>query len=258
MRRKAIRASFRPTSTSELIQDAMNTPPMAQERVQSNYKVVISSPRTILTPASCVATTKCLICQDDLPKASFVSFSSIIVVCHLTHFAACTADHRHLRTSQWNMHELFGPPRRDWGSGGPCQMSSHNMSRCSQLFRRTTDRDTGSTRTVGYGSPNTHPVYWYALRYDEILLRQELQKDPNFLWCQNPECECGQIHSRGVAAPLMICHSCNFSSCFKHELPEIVSSLFRRWIYCLKYIAPTRSQAKHCTSLILAFFLCIR
>lgn len=100
MRRKAIRASFRPTSTSELIQDAMNTPPMAQERVQRNYKVVISSPRTILTPASCVTTTKCLICQDDLPKASFVSFSSIIVVCHLTHFAACTADHRHLRTSQ--------------------------------------------------------------------------------------------------------------------------------------------------------------
>ncbi|KAL5638029.1 hypothetical protein ACGC1H_002334 [Rhizoctonia solani] len=56
-------------------------------------------------------------------------------------------------------------------------------------------------------------------RYNTLVAQRELERQPNFVWCQNPRCGQGQIHSEGDASPLVICHYCHSSSCFTHRIP---------------------------------------
>lgn len=56
-------------------------------------------------------------------------------------------------------------------------------------------------------------------RYETLLLRRTLAKEPNFIWCKNPACEWGQVHESGAAAPIVTCRYCRSRSCFTHNLP---------------------------------------
>jgi hypothetical protein len=52
-----------------------------------------------------------------------------------------------------------------------------------------------------------------------LSLRSALKNDPNFVWCLGPGCKSGQIHEGGTDAPLVICKSCGFLTCFQHLKP---------------------------------------
>ncbi|KAF8603506.1 hypothetical protein BDV93DRAFT_556525 [Ceratobasidium sp. AG-I] len=56
-------------------------------------------------------------------------------------------------------------------------------------------------------------------RYETLLLRRILQKDPNFVWCKSATCEWGQVHGSGAVAPIVICQACHARSCFTHDIP---------------------------------------
>lgn len=56
-------------------------------------------------------------------------------------------------------------------------------------------------------------------RYETLLLRKALEDDPNFVWCKNPQCDWGQIHESGAAAPIVVCQICQARSCFTHDMP---------------------------------------
>ncbi|KAF2476363.1 uncharacterized protein BDR25DRAFT_210550 [Lindgomyces ingoldianus] len=57
-------------------------------------------------------------------------------------------------------------------------------------------------------------------RYDKIILRTILSKDPNFRWCLSPACERGQIYENiDPTLPCVQCSTCEFKMCFHHALP---------------------------------------
>ena len=53
--------------------------------------------------------------------------------------------------------------------------------------------------------------------YDALLLRQLLQRDPDFRWCAGAGCGAGQVHAGGDAAPIVRCAACGVRSCFTHR-----------------------------------------
>ncbi|CAG8657856.1 35467_t:CDS:2, partial [Racocetra persica] len=56
-------------------------------------------------------------------------------------------------------------------------------------------------------------------RYDQLNLRYALLQMPDFHWCTNQDCNSGQIHDEGDAAPIMTCEACGRKSCVLHDLP---------------------------------------
>lgn len=56
-------------------------------------------------------------------------------------------------------------------------------------------------------------------RYEALLLRRTLEKEPNFRWCKSSTCNWGQVHEGGTAAPIVICQACRARSCFTHDIP---------------------------------------
>ncbi|KAL5638030.1 hypothetical protein ACGC1H_002335 [Rhizoctonia solani] len=54
-------------------------------------------------------------------------------------------------------------------------------------------------------------------RYHTLVAQRELERQPNFVWCQNTRCGRGQVHHKGDASPLVICHYCHSRSCFRHR-----------------------------------------
>ncbi|KAL4871164.1 hypothetical protein BDV12DRAFT_38529 [Aspergillus spectabilis] len=56
-------------------------------------------------------------------------------------------------------------------------------------------------------------------RYNSIRTRKSLAADPNFMWCSNPSCKGGQIHTSGAQSPIMTCMYCHARTCFTHQRP---------------------------------------
>lgn len=42
---------------------------------------------------------------------------------------------------------------------------------------------------------------------------------PNFTMCLGPNCDSGQIHGGGNDQPIMTCTTCQFKTCFTHQMP---------------------------------------
>ncbi|CAG8538978.1 2300_t:CDS:2 [Ambispora gerdemannii] len=62
-------------------------------------------------------------------------------------------------------------------------------------------------------------------RYQKLSLVSALSQMSDFRWCSNPQCDSGQIHYEGDAAPIMTCQSCSQKSCVIHSRPIPVGSL---------------------------------
>ncbi|CAG8438467.1 5697_t:CDS:2 [Ambispora gerdemannii] len=56
-------------------------------------------------------------------------------------------------------------------------------------------------------------------RYQKLSLVSALSQMDEFYWCLNPNCDSGQIHYEGDAAPIMTCQSCSKKTCVMHSLP---------------------------------------
>lgn len=56
-------------------------------------------------------------------------------------------------------------------------------------------------------------------RYDDRSAREALCSIPDFVWCLNPKCSSGQIHSEGHAEPIFRCHACSFRTCTVCDKP---------------------------------------
>lgn len=56
-------------------------------------------------------------------------------------------------------------------------------------------------------------------RYQRLRTRRALNEDPNFVWCSNPRCEEGQVHTSGPKSPMMTCKKCRTRTCFTHQRP---------------------------------------
>ncbi|KAG9307449.1 hypothetical protein G9A89_017279 [Geosiphon pyriformis] len=56
-------------------------------------------------------------------------------------------------------------------------------------------------------------------RYHKLSLNSVLSQMDDFRWCSNPQCDSGQIHWEGDAAPIMTCVECRQKSCVVHDLP---------------------------------------
>ncbi|CAE7052695.1 unnamed protein product [Rhizoctonia solani] len=56
-------------------------------------------------------------------------------------------------------------------------------------------------------------------RYNTLVAQRELESQPNFMWCQNPQCGRGQVYQQGGASPIVICQYCQSAACFTHRVP---------------------------------------
>lgn len=70
---------------------------------------------------------------------------------------------------------------------------------------------------LSYGHVKKYAANDVFRRYDEGLLREALEKDPEFCWCSYPGCGSGQLHVRRHAMPRMRCHACRHNTCFTHH-----------------------------------------
>ncbi|KAL2008624.1 hypothetical protein VTN00DRAFT_6818 [Thermoascus crustaceus] len=57
-------------------------------------------------------------------------------------------------------------------------------------------------------------------RYDSLKTRAAVSSDPNFIWCRNPRCGSGQMHTSGPSSPIVICQACGTRACFNHPNAE--------------------------------------
>lgn len=55
--------------------------------------------------------------------------------------------------------------------------------------------------------------------YDEGILQECLESDPEFRWCSATGCGSGQLHVRQDSYPRMRCHECRQCTCFTHRCP---------------------------------------
>lgn len=78
-------------------------------------------------------------------------------------------------------------------------------------------------------------------RIDSLQVRQALSQDQNFLWCSNPSCNSGQIHSAGASSPIMTCFHCGARTCFTHQLP------WHEGLTCLEFDHPEVAEARERT-----------
>ncbi|CAG8509763.1 12975_t:CDS:10 [Ambispora gerdemannii] len=62
-------------------------------------------------------------------------------------------------------------------------------------------------------------------RYQQLSLVSTLSQIEDFYWCLNPNCNSGQIHYEGDAAPIMTCRFCSKKTCVMHTLPISDGSL---------------------------------
>jgi hypothetical protein len=53
-------------------------------------------------------------------------------------------------------------------------------------------------------------------RYDKLLLRRTLARDPTFQWCLSPTCESGQMHEK--PCPEFRCVACHKEYCIEHRV----------------------------------------
>ncbi|KAF6790758.1 ibr finger domain protein [Colletotrichum sojae] len=69
-------------------------------------------------------------------------------------------------------------------------------------------------------------------RYDQMLLRRQLDQDPMFRWCLRPGCDAGQSYDTRTCETSLPecnglmswtrkvwCHACNFEICYHHQTP---------------------------------------
>ncbi|KAI1641203.1 hypothetical protein F4809DRAFT_216014 [Biscogniauxia mediterranea] len=54
-------------------------------------------------------------------------------------------------------------------------------------------------------------------RYDELATKGVLTQINEFQWCLNPQCNSGQIHSKGCTKAR--CHACHYTWCAHHNVP---------------------------------------
>ena len=59
----------------------------------------------------------------------------------------------------------------------------------------------------------------WSSRYDAKQMQEMLSTMPNFARCLGPNCSSGQIHDGGDEQPIMTCISCQFKTCYTHQLP---------------------------------------
>ncbi|CAE6409166.1 unnamed protein product [Rhizoctonia solani] len=77
-------------------------------------------------------------------------------------------------------------------------------------------------------------------RYNQLVTQRNMERHPNFVWCQNPMCSRGQIHDKGAASPLVICRYCDARTCFTHQV------LWHKGLTCRQYsIRAKRRQEIH-------------
>jgi hypothetical protein len=55
-------------------------------------------------------------------------------------------------------------------------------------------------------------------RYDQKSVISVFKDFPNFTPCLGPGCGSGQIHADGHGQPIMTCTTCNFKTCFTHQV----------------------------------------
>ncbi|CZR59768.1 uncharacterized protein PAC_09662 [Phialocephala subalpina] len=53
-------------------------------------------------------------------------------------------------------------------------------------------------------------------KYEDLSFRSAMSSDSDFVWCQAPNCDFGQLHTTGQKQPIVRCKKCGFRSCFKH------------------------------------------
>eukprot|EP00942_MAST-04A_sp_MAST-4A-sp1_P003947 g3947.t1 len=56
-------------------------------------------------------------------------------------------------------------------------------------------------------------------RYDDILFKTALRKNPLFTWCKAINCGSGQLHIDGKKCPIVTCNACQAKSCFSCQGP---------------------------------------
>ncbi|KAJ1301939.1 hypothetical protein OPQ81_000778 [Rhizoctonia solani] len=66
-------------------------------------------------------------------------------------------------------------------------------------------------------------------RYNTLKAQRELERDPNFIWCTNPVCGQGQMHTE--KDPIVTCDYCHARSCFLHRVP------WHEGLTCEQYVA---------------------
>ncbi|CAE6451881.1 unnamed protein product [Rhizoctonia solani] len=54
-------------------------------------------------------------------------------------------------------------------------------------------------------------------QFNSLIAQIELEQDPNFMWCTNPTCGQGQIHT--PEGPIVTCDYCHTKSCLLHQVP---------------------------------------
>ncbi len=74
----------------------------------------------------------------------------------------------------------------------------------------------GCRNTLQYADVKLHANKALFDRYDRLLTRAALGSDPDFIWCQGPGCESGQLHEGGEDMPLFQCRVCGFRYCAVH------------------------------------------
>lgn len=76
-------------------------------------------------------------------------------------------------------------------------------------------------------------------RIDLLQARNTLSSDPNFVWCSNPRCGAGQVHTTGSACPIVTCRSCKTRTCFNHQIQ------WHEGLTCHEFDHPEAADQRH-------------
>ncbi|KAF8319085.1 hypothetical protein DL93DRAFT_2225496 [Clavulina sp. PMI_390] len=122
-------------------------------------------------------------------------------------------------------------PTGEFPEKAPTTSCAHSPTVCTICLARHIEAEVngkGDTHNVNCPSCRTRMQYNDIeraaskptfVRYDMLLLRNELRSMPDFRYCKKPTCGSGQIHEGGSDHPIMKCVGCKALSCFKHDVP---------------------------------------
>ncbi len=89
-------------------------------------------------------------------------------------------------------------------------------------------------------------------RFDMLLLRKELARDPHFIWCSNVRCGSGQVHDGGqgegphMEVPIMTCGGCRQKMCAYHQVA------WHNGVTCDMFDADAANDGRRATQVYLA------
>jgi hypothetical protein len=119
----------------------------------------------------------------------------------------------------------------DWAGEKTTEKCKHARTVCDGCLGRHVEaevRNKGNCKTITCPEPycksvmEHHEVQRWAIAsvfedYDQLLLRDCLQRDEEFRWCARPGCGAGQKHPFKDRLPIMACFKCKSKTCFTHR-----------------------------------------